>query len=304
MTDRPNDRARGDKRFQTAQRLQVRCQNWSDFAELYASDVSQGGMFIETTNPLPILSELQLELSLPEGHLVHLNAVVVHVLDVRQAALEQRPPGVGVQFVDLEPERKRQIQQLVEFARRPAGADGTQSLASHMFESTKSIAPGQLFTTAPAGEPARTPRARKPRAQPTSRAITARPGADTDAQITARPSVRVPDRSTAPPGQSTDATKLKLGMTYLAHRDFDAAIKAFSEAAQDSGANLEAQQWLLLAKARRCLHEGDPNAACEHYQNVLNIDEANHEARKFVREHHGKRRLQSLPFGRFFVKKS
>jgi len=105
MTDRTNDRARSDTRFPTTQNLQVRCLNWSEFAELYAADVSQGGMFIETSNPLPVLSELQLELSLPEGHLIHLKAVVVHVLDEQQAARDQRRPGIGVQFIDLEPER-------------------------------------------------------------------------------------------------------------------------------------------------------------------------------------------------------
>ena len=94
-------------------------------------------------------------------------------------------------------------------------------------------------------------------------------------------------------------------MTHLAHRNFGAAIKTFSEAVQDSGGNLEAQQWLLLAKARQCLHDtGDPNAACEHYQTVLNIDEATTRPASSCAEHHAKRRLESLPFGRFFVRRA
>jgi uncharacterized protein (TIGR02266 family) len=292
MTDGTNDRARGDRRFRNTQSLKVRCLNWSDFAQLYASDVSQGGMFIETGDPLPVLSELQLELSLPEGHIIQLKAVVVHVLDDQQATRDQRRPGIGVQFIDLEPERKQQIQQLVEFAQHAASPDSTRSLASHMFESAKSIAPAKLFTTAPASERVATAGVRKPRARSDSRAITIRPGAsDPGAQVT-------------PPSRPPDAAKLKVGMTHLAHKDFGAAIQAFSEAVEDSGGSQEARQWLLVAKARQSLHDDDPNAACEHYQNVLSIDEENHEARKFVREHHAKKRLEALPFGRFFVKKS
>jgi hypothetical protein len=258
-------------------------------------------MFIETTEQLPILSELQIELSLPEGHRVHLSAIVVHVLGIQQAAREQRSAGIGVAFVELEPERKSQIRQLVEFARRSSSTDATESLASHMFESAVSIAPGQRFATTPASEASPTGRASRTRAQPISRAITARPGSEADMQTTASQSTRPPG---PPPSRPSEAAKLKLGMTHLAHGDFDAAIKTFNEAVQEGGASLEAQQWLLLTKARQCLHIGDPSAACEHYQNVLNLDEANHEARKFVREHHAKRRLEALPFGRFFVKKS
>ena len=39
------------------------------------------------------------------------------------------------------------------------------------------------------------------------------------------------------------------------------------------------------------------------YQQLLEIDEANHEARKFVRNFHTNQRLSSLPFVRYFVKK-
>jgi uncharacterized protein (TIGR02266 family) len=297
MDDRTNDRARGDRRFPITQSLEVCCENWSDFAQLYASDVSQGGMFIETKHPLPILSELRLELNLPEGHRIPLKAVVVHVLDEQQAAREQRPAGVGVQFIELEPERKMQIRQLVEFAQRSVAADGMQSLASHMFESALSVAPSRLFTPAPGGESGEAPTIRKQRTPRISREITTRPEARAPSNKPTVPAAPVPSR---PP----DPAKLKLGMTHLAHKHFDAAIKTFGEVVQDSGGNLEAHQWVLLAKARLAVHEGDPVAACEHYQNVLNIDEANHEARKFVREHHSKKRLESLPFGRFFVKKT
>ena len=50
-------------------------------------------------------------------------------------------------------------------------------------------------------------------------------------------------------------------------------------------------------------YNNDDEGAAFHYQKALEVDEANHEARKFVRHYHTKKRLNALPFGRYFVKK-
>src|SRR3954453_21952644 len=110
------DQGRRDPRFASSQELQVRCESWGEFAELYAADVSRGGMFIITDRPLPILSEVEVALRLPEGHEVQLKATVVHVIAPEQAARENKKAGLGVQFTNIDPLRKRQIQQLVLFA--------------------------------------------------------------------------------------------------------------------------------------------------------------------------------------------
>src|SRR5215475_7624338 len=139
------DSARRDKRFASQQELLVRCETWSDFARLYASDISRGGMFIVTPEPIPLLAEIDVDIHLPEGHRVQLRASVVHVLDSEQAARENRAPGIGVQFVALSPLQKQQIIQLVEFA-SAEGDSPSVSYASRMFERSTSLPPSQVLS--------------------------------------------------------------------------------------------------------------------------------------------------------------
>ena len=96
--------ARHDKRYKASHPLQVRCDSWSDFVQLYAGDVSQGGMFIITDEPHEILSEIDVKLSLPETHEIQLRGRVVHVMTPEMAEAEGRQPGVGVEFKNITPE--------------------------------------------------------------------------------------------------------------------------------------------------------------------------------------------------------
>lgn len=301
-----SEQPRGTKRYPSGQSLKVRCASWRDFAELYATDVSQGGMFIQSDSPLPIMTELEIELALPEGHMVQLKARVVHVIDAEQAGREKRLPGVGVQFIDLDQTRKRQIQQLVDFSRWEGGTENRPSLAARLSEMTVSLPPSAVLSALPEGGATRP-------APRLSQAVTARPSGDgSDQAVASRPPRRAPSDERAPRKQRSrpltpqpvDPTKLKLGLTQLAHKTFEQAIKTFEELVQEFPTSAEARQWLGVARARLSLKQDDQDGAATHYQSVLEIDEHNHEARKFVREHHTTKRLKGLPFGRYFVKKS
>jgi tetratricopeptide (TPR) repeat protein len=114
------------------------------------------------------------------------------------------------------------------------------------------------------------------------------------------PAVEPPASGT---GKPLDATKLRLGMTHLTHKRLEQALKMFQELLQESPGDRQATQWLYTTHARMRLKSDDENGAVQYYQKVLEVDEDNHEARKFVREHHQNKRLGALPFGRYFVKK-
>ena len=349
-----SDEARRDKRYASMQRISVRCESWGEFAELYAADVSRGGMFIVTDRELPILGEIELSLQLPGGHDVNLKATVVHAIGADQAAGEQKRAGVGVQFTDLDELRKRQIQQLILFANEANAFDANSAqLASRMFESAVSLPPSRVLGALPPPEPtvrdtasfgpggaagSGQPPARRS-GQPGARiSLRARatsktpPGASDAPAVESRPSRRTGEQplgssnpaiapgepaSDAPtaadgsteiaaaerPLKPVDPEQLKLGMTHFAHRRFDQAIKVF-EAIVAESADRQAQHWLHMARARLRLKKGDADGAAAHYKRALEVDETNHEARKFVRDHHMKKRLNSLPFGRYFMKKS
>jgi uncharacterized protein (TIGR02266 family) len=330
-----SDRAMSSRRYPAKQDLLVQCDTWSDFAQLYASDVSQGGMFIVTVDPPPIFSEIQIVMHLPEGHEITLRGRIVHVIDSEQAARDGRSAGVGVQFIDLDPLRKHQIQQLVEFSRWEGAANNpSASYASHLFEVSASLPPSKVLEALPpAGDKPATPDARTPlsSARPGTRAShharaneaqavrnSRRPGGEdtggneasrrTGEREIAVPAQSVPAQpesaqiSAAPP-KPTDPVQLKLGMTHLAHKRFEEAVKTFEAMLKDNAGDRQARQWLHIAHARLRLKSNDDQGAAEHYQKALEAVEDNHEARKFVRDHHVKKRLTALPFGRYFVKK-
>jgi uncharacterized protein (TIGR02266 family) len=305
-----SDFPRRDKRYPAKQQLLVRCTSWAEFAQVYATDVSQGGMFIATEDPPEILSEIALSLQLPEGHEIALRASVVHVLDREAAARENKQPGIGVQFIDLDLARRQQIHQLVEFARWEGTSENpTSTLASRMFEMSASLPPSRVLDALPA-EPA-LPQAAPAQAQAQAQAPAP---ARTEPAASRRPRPRSPSGNVTPPAEEsapavtappkpTDQTKLKLGMTHLAHKHFEQAIATFEGMVKDNPGDRQATQWLHIAHARLRLKRNDEPGAAEHYQKALDVGEDNHEARKFVREHSSKKRLSSLPFGRYFVKK-
>ena len=380
---------RRDPRFASPRGLVVRCESWGEFVERYASDISQGGMYIVTDQAPAILSEIDVILQLPEGHEIQLRASVVHVLDAERAALEGREPGLGVQFIELDAPRKAQIYQLVEYARWEGSAGGS-SLASRLFEVSASLPPSKIMEALPVDTRSAPPGASRRPAPASSSAAPALRGGASASAVSATPSASqraaagsarprkqvskaptpepgsfkaptpppgsfkaptpppgsfkaptpppgsfkaptpppgsfraptpppgsVPAASTpapaeeqpaeqAPqqPSQPLDLEKLKLGMTHLAHKRFEQAMKVFTELAHDSYADPQAHIWLALSQARIKLRDNDEAAAAEHYRRVLALDETHHEARKFVRDYHAKRRLSAIPFGRYFVKK-
>jgi len=77
--------------------LQVRFRSAQDFVLEHASNISRGGIFIQTDDPPPLDTAVQVELNLPDDPApVMTNGIVVH----RQLAVSGKMPGVGVQFVD------------------------------------------------------------------------------------------------------------------------------------------------------------------------------------------------------------
>lgn len=83
------------------------------FRSDYASNISGGGIFIQTTNPLPIGTILELQLAFPD--IPRLIKITGKVLWVREYGKEEiAVPGMGIQFLDLKREDKAFIQMLVK----------------------------------------------------------------------------------------------------------------------------------------------------------------------------------------------
>ena len=81
---------------------QIQCQECMSLA--FSRDVSVGGMFIETTEPLTVGSRLNLRFNIDDGPVVVVQAEVTY---------EVAKLGIGVHFVDLSPEDLKRIEAYV-----------------------------------------------------------------------------------------------------------------------------------------------------------------------------------------------
>ena len=77
----------------------------------YSRDLSEGGIFIQTTNPKNIGDRIQLKFILPE--LLEEIKALGEVAWVNQKDVEGLTPGMGVRFINLDKEKSALIQDVI-----------------------------------------------------------------------------------------------------------------------------------------------------------------------------------------------
>lgn len=109
----PRRVVRGNPRFVSSSLVKVRARDREDLRDLWMRDISKGGLFVETRTPPPPGTQIEVQLETPAG-VISLRGTVVHVLSEAMAAGFGGEPGVGVQFLDLDPSTRDAIQAYVE----------------------------------------------------------------------------------------------------------------------------------------------------------------------------------------------
>lgn len=66
----------------------------------FSRDLSRGGVFIETDDPLPLGSRFQMHFEIPEHGEIETEGEVAWMLRLQDSSADL-PPGMGVRFVDL-----------------------------------------------------------------------------------------------------------------------------------------------------------------------------------------------------------
>lgn len=90
--------------------VQVEFRTASSFLVAYSVNLSRGGMFLETDYPVPLGSEIPLQLAVPGHGIISLTGRVVWH---RSVAGEEGPPGLGVEFQEMSEELGQAIDHLV-----------------------------------------------------------------------------------------------------------------------------------------------------------------------------------------------
>ena len=104
--------------------LAVQYRSAQEFTAAYAKNISGGGIFIKTQQPLGLNREVQLRFTLPNVS----RQVVVQGLVVWTNPHPSRssfPPGMGIKFMDLDPAAKTIIDGFVQ-EKLPAAVAGAE----------------------------------------------------------------------------------------------------------------------------------------------------------------------------------
>ena len=76
----------------------------------YITDISGGGLFIQTQSPLPVGTEMELKIAFPKiPKLIEIKGVVVRI---NEDPTGDKPPGMGIRFIGLSDEDVRFIDKL------------------------------------------------------------------------------------------------------------------------------------------------------------------------------------------------
>jgi type IV pilus assembly protein PilZ len=113
-TDRPPKRRRANRLHHE---LLVAYQTVDGFITDWAVNISRGGIFINTRTPLPEGTTVRLIISLPDTAFpFELAGRVARVCEFNNPA--NLVPGMGIEFVDVDDEKKARIERFVERLRR------------------------------------------------------------------------------------------------------------------------------------------------------------------------------------------
>jgi type IV pilus assembly protein PilZ len=105
-----------DRRRATRESIElvVRYQRVNAFFADYAKNISRGGTFVATTEPLPPNSEFVLSLAVPElDEPLQLRAKVMWTT-APEVATKVHPAGMGIQFQYRDAEERSRVEALVE----------------------------------------------------------------------------------------------------------------------------------------------------------------------------------------------
>ncbi|MFH1018970.1 MAG: TIGR02266 family protein [Pseudomonadota bacterium] len=108
---KPEDRFK--QRIPISTAVRIRCDNWEHFRTEYAENISEGGIFIQTREPLSPGTPFHLEMSVG-GEKILAKALVIWTKEF--STRETRRSGMGARFVDLNEAGRGLIRRWIETA--------------------------------------------------------------------------------------------------------------------------------------------------------------------------------------------
>jgi CRP/FNR family cyclic AMP-dependent transcriptional regulator len=98
-------------------KIKVSFKHTGDFINGYIDNIGSGGLFIKTTEPLPVGTLVDLEFNLPQtDQIVHSKARVIWTRP-ESMSTEKVPPGMGTEFIDMDPKERELLKRYLALLR-------------------------------------------------------------------------------------------------------------------------------------------------------------------------------------------
>lgn len=106
---------RKDKRAPVSLKVRFKSATVDEFVEHYSRDISHGGLFIKSKQPMAIGTLLKFELQLKdESKLIQGVGRVVWKRDSTETTTEEAPAGMGIKFIKMDPESRAIVEKMVD----------------------------------------------------------------------------------------------------------------------------------------------------------------------------------------------
>lgn len=104
---------RSKERIPLSEKVNIVCESMEKFITEYADNISLGGMFIKTKNPLPTGTQFNIDLTIgKEGKKITGIGEVVWTKEFSSDG-DRRPSGMGIRFIELHGESKKFIKEFI-----------------------------------------------------------------------------------------------------------------------------------------------------------------------------------------------
>ena len=187
--------------------IRVKFNDVAHLEQYYLRDISRGGVFLRAKNLKALHEHLYVVLTLPDGNEVKLRGEVVHVVTADEASAN-RPSGMGVQFLDLTPEIKKQLEDYIARLKQRKSDSTLISLPPEKSQEQPRSAPAPVRAKVP------TPAAPMP-AQKSASVVTPLPAR----KPVPTPTTPIPARQPAAPEEFKQEQSSVSGATYEEEND-------------------------------------------------------------------------------------
>lgn len=104
-------------------RIRIQYRVADQFFTDYIQNLSLGGIFVETTNPLPVRTALKVQFALPSmEEPIVADGVVVHRVEIGKGN-SKAPSGMGIRFSQLDERNKRALEIYLQKLQHPTGTE-------------------------------------------------------------------------------------------------------------------------------------------------------------------------------------